>query len=125
MTYPRCRNFAMSLSNMSHPQLPQEEWLQYLSKTARYYGYDKQISIRPSRTELKSGKGTVYDLSEGSCSADSTSPGSAIEVSSQRLPGQSSLGQDLYVFTIKLRGLGTFIEQTGVRSDLNLKICVD
>lgn len=125
MTYPRCRNFAMSVSNNSHPQLPQEEWSKYLSKTARYYGYDREISIRPTRTELKSGKGITIDLSEGSCSADSPSPCSTIEVSSRRLPGQSSLGQDLYVFTIKLRGLGTVIEQTGGRSDLNLTISVD
>jgi hypothetical protein len=31
----------------------------------------------------------------------------------------------LYLFTIKLRGLGPVIEGTGGRSDLNLKICID
>lgn len=48
-----------------------------------------------------------------------------LEVSSKRLPGQSSLGQDLHVFTINLKGLGALIEDTGVRSDVKLKICVE
>jgi hypothetical protein len=73
--------------------------------------------------ELKSGKGVTYDFSEGSAGLDSPCPG--MELSSKRLPGQSSLGQDLYLFTIKLRGLGPVIEGSGGRSDLNLKICID
>ncbi|KIX04312.1 uncharacterized protein Z518_05179 [Rhinocladiella mackenziei CBS 650.93] len=100
--------------------LPQEEWPKYLSETAKYYGYDRQIEVHPNRTELKSGKGITYDFNEGEAG-----PCSGIEVSSKRLPGQSSLGQDLNIFTVKLRGLGTLIEDTGRRSDLNLKICIE
>ena len=100
--------------------MPQEEWPKYLSRTAKYYGYDRQIEVRPDRTQLKSGHGVVYNFDEGS---DCPCPG--IEVSCKRLPGQSSLGQDLNVFTIKLRGLGTLIEGSGQRSDLKLKICID
>jgi hypothetical protein len=91
-----------------------------LSRTARYYGYDKQVEVRPNRTDLKSGKAIALNLDEAS-----VGPCSGIEVSSKRLPGQSSLGQDLNVFTIKLRGLGTLIEDTGRRSDLNLKMYID
>lgn len=47
-----------------------------------------------------------------------------IEVSTQRLPGQSSLGQDLHISTIKLRGLGALSEDNFMRGDLNLKLCL-
>ncbi|RMZ90100.1 hypothetical protein DV736_g2675, partial [Chaetothyriales sp. CBS 134916] len=103
--------------------LPPDEWPTYLSKTAKYYGYDRQIDVRSSKAELQSGKEIAYDFSQGS--AGLNSPCSGIEVSSKRLPGKSSLGQELHIFIIKLRGLGSLIEETGRRSDLNLKICID
>jgi len=100
--------------------LPAAEWLEY-SKTAMYYGYDTQVEIRPSRRDLKDGKAFSCqfkrELDAFSCSG--------IKVSSRRLPGQSLLGQDLYVFTILLQGLGERSEDQVVRGDLNLKICID
>ena len=101
------------------PQLPPGEWIEY-AKTAKYYGYDKTIEVRPSRLDLKHGKGLTYDINQyidNACSG--------IEVSATKLPGQSSLGQDLYTFSIKLRGLGMLSEDKVKRGDLNWKICID
>ncbi|KAJ9605392.1 hypothetical protein H2200_010049 [Cladophialophora chaetospira] len=102
--------------------LPREDWLKYLSKSAKYYGYDRQIDVRYSGMEFKSDKAITYDVSPGLVGLNT--PCSGIEVSSKRLSGKSSLDQDLHIFTITLQGMGNLIEDTDQRGDLALKICI-